>query len=105
MLFFSQFPTVFVCCYVAVFKYKKDTDASLGDKLAKLNLHSLKKKSSRIRERFSANLGIIDQTKDANFDKAEAKFRQIEKTVKVFVRNVQSYMEEIQVRHYKINLF
>ena len=34
-----------------MFKYKKDTDVSLGDKLSKLSLHSIKKKSSRIKVR------------------------------------------------------
>ncbi|XP_045175182.2 dynamin-binding protein-like isoform X2 [Mercenaria mercenaria] len=79
-----------------VYKYKKDTDASLGDKLSKLSLHSIKKKSSRIKERFSANLGFIEQTRDPNFDKEETRYRHLEKTVRVFIRDVQSYLEEVE---------
>lgn len=41
-----------------VFKYKKETEEKFGDKIAKLNLHSLKKKSTRLRARLSTNLGI-----------------------------------------------
>ncbi|XP_052800094.1 dynamin-binding protein-like isoform X2 [Mya arenaria] len=79
-----------------VFKYKKDTDASLGDKLSKLSLHSIKKKSSRIKERFSANMGFIDQTRDAVFDQVEGRYRHLEKTARLFVRDVQAYIEEVQ---------
>lgn len=82
---------------ISVYKYKKDTDASLGDKLSKLSLHSIKKKSSRIKERFSANLGFIEQTRDPVFDKEETRYRHLEKTVRVFIKDVQLYLEEIQV--------
>ncbi|KAK3591896.1 hypothetical protein CHS0354_005105 [Potamilus streckersoni] len=79
-----------------VFKYKKESDASLGDKLAKLSLHSIKKKSNRFRERFSANLGIVDQTRDENFEKVESKIRALEKTVKIFIKDVQAYIDQVQ---------
>ncbi|XP_060600794.1 dynamin-binding protein-like isoform X2 [Ruditapes philippinarum] len=79
-----------------VYKYKKDTDVSLGEKFSKLSLHSIKKKSSRIKERFSANLGFIEQTRDAEFDKEESRYRHLEKTVRVFIKDVQLYLEEVQ---------
>jgi len=83
-----------------VYKYKKDSDVTFSDKLAKLSLHSIKKKSSRIKERFSANLGFIDQTQDQEFNKEENRYRQFEKSVRVFIRNVQIYLEEVQVSSY-----
>ena len=43
---------------VAVFKYKRESDDSFAMKIAKLNFHSIKKKSSRMRGRLSTNLGI-----------------------------------------------
>ncbi|KAL4224790.1 hypothetical protein ACF0H5_015486 [Mactra antiquata] len=79
-----------------VYKYKKDTDVSLGDKLSKLSLHSIKKKSSRIKERFSANLGFIDQTRDSNFDKEETRYRHLEKSVRVFIKDIQLYLDDVQ---------
>lgn len=88
----------FLLFSTVVYKYKKDSDVSLGDKLAKLSLHSIKKKSSRIKERFSVNLGFIDQTRDQNFEREETRYRQLEKSVRLFLRNVQIYMEEVQVR-------
>lgn len=44
--------------YISVYKYKKDSDETFSMKIAKLNLHSIKKKSSRMRGRLSTNLGI-----------------------------------------------
>ena len=47
-----------VFCSVSVFKYKRDSDQSFAMKIAKLNFHSIKKKSSRMRGRLTTNLGI-----------------------------------------------
>ena len=46
-----------------VYKYKKDTEETLGDKLAKLSLHSLKKKGSRIKGRLSNTIGLVVQVR------------------------------------------
>ena len=83
--------------YLSVYKYKKDAEVSLGDKLSKLSLHSIKKKSSRIKERFSVNLGFIDQMRDEGFDKEESRYRSLEKVVRVFVKDVQTYMDQVVV--------
>ena len=91
--------------FLPVYKYKKDTDASLGDKLSKLSLHSIRKKSSRIRERFSVNLGFFDQTRDENFDKEETRYRSLEKIVRVFVKDVQVYIDQIIVSFFFINSY
>ncbi|XP_052067462.1 dynamin-binding protein-like isoform X1 [Mytilus californianus] len=79
-----------------VFKYKRETDQSLGDMLGKLTLHTLKKKGSRFKGRLSTNLGISPQTKDEEFDKEEIKFREMEKTVKIFTKDVQTYIDNLQ---------
>ncbi|XP_060066478.1 dynamin-binding protein-like [Ylistrum balloti] len=79
-----------------VYKYKKVTDETLGDKLAKLSLHSLRKKGSRFKGRLSTSIGLSPQTKDDAFDKEESRFRLLEKTVKIFVRDIQVYMEQVQ---------
>ncbi|XP_069133070.1 dynamin-binding protein-like [Argopecten irradians] len=79
-----------------VYKYKKITDESLGDKLAKLSLHSLRKKGSRFKGRISTSIGLSPQTKDETFDKEESRFRLLEKIVRIFVRDVQVYMEQVQ---------
>ncbi|XP_062618724.1 dynamin-binding protein-like, partial [Saccostrea cucullata] len=78
-----------------VFKYKKVSDETFGDKLAKLSFHTIKKKGSRFKGRISTNLGLL-LIKDEDFDREEAKFRQMEKMVKVFIRNTQIYMDHLQ---------
>ncbi|KAK3102404.1 hypothetical protein FSP39_011155 [Pinctada imbricata] len=79
-----------------VYKYKKETDASFGDKLAKLSFHTIKKKGSRFKGRLTTNLGFSPQTRDENFENEETRFRQLEKIVKIFVRDVQTFTTQIQ---------
>ncbi|XP_076450774.1 dynamin-binding protein-like isoform X2 [Babylonia areolata] len=79
-----------------VFKYKRDSDQSFAMKIAKLNFHSIKKKSSRMRGRLSTNLGIGLQLRDENFEREETHFRSAEKAVKMLLRNVMSYMDQMQ---------
>jgi len=56
-------------CDITVYKYKKETDQTLGDKLAKLNLHSLKKKGSRFKGRLSTTIGLAPQVEYYDFFK------------------------------------
>lgn len=79
-----------------VYKYKKDSDQSFSNKIAKLSLHSIKKKSSRMRGRLSTNLGIGLQLRDENFEREETRFRSAEKAVKVLLRSVMLYMDHLQ---------
>ncbi len=44
--------------YILVLKYRKDADQTIGDRLSKLNLHSMRKKSSRFGYRLSTTIGI-----------------------------------------------
>ncbi|XP_041365294.1 LOW QUALITY PROTEIN: dynamin-binding protein-like [Gigantopelta aegis] len=79
-----------------VFKYKKDTDQTFSDKISKLNLHSLRKKSGRIRGRLSTNLGISLVNRDENFEREEVKFRHLEKAIRIHLKNIITYMEQFQ---------
>ncbi len=45
-------------CIILVIKYGKNSDQSIGNRLSKLNLHSMKKKTSRLGYRLSITLGI-----------------------------------------------
>ncbi|XP_070200464.1 dynamin-binding protein-like [Littorina saxatilis] len=78
------------------FKYKRDSDQTFTMKIAKLNFHSIKKKSSRMRGRLTTNLGIGLQLRDENFEYEEARFRSAEKAVKILLRNVMSYLDGLQ---------
>ncbi|CAL1529614.1 unnamed protein product, partial [Lymnaea stagnalis] len=77
-----------------VYKYKKFSDQTFSDKISKLNLHSIKKKSSRIRGRLSTNFGIALQMRDETFEREEAKFRNLEKAVKIFLRSILQFLDQ-----------
>ncbi|KAG8134465.1 hypothetical protein E2320_007576 [Naja naja] len=66
-----------------VLKYKKnDEDESLKDKFSKLNIHSISKKSKRV--------------KDEVFNKEEKLFKSLEKTVKLCVKNIPLSLQHLE---------
>ncbi|XP_076307019.1 dynamin-binding protein-like isoform X2 [Tachypleus tridentatus] len=79
-----------------VFKYRKDMDTSLSTRISKLNLHSVKKKSSRFSAKLSTTLGLTSVPKDEAFETAVSEFHSLEKTVKVFLKNMNVFTEEMQ---------
>ncbi|KAG8238202.1 hypothetical protein J437_LFUL018085, partial [Ladona fulva] len=75
-----------------------DGNATLSDRMSKLSLHSVLKKSSRLGMKLSTSLGIGLTAKDPEFDVHELLFRSIEKSIKCFVKNVEilySGLEEV----------
>ncbi|XP_013774351.1 dynamin-binding protein-like isoform X2 [Limulus polyphemus] len=79
-----------------VFKYRKDTDTSLSTRISKLNLHSVKKKSSRFSAKLSTTLGLTSVPKDEAFEAIASEFHSLEKTIKGFLKNVSLFTEEMQ---------
>ncbi|CAM1320691.1 DNMBP (predicted) [Pycnogonum litorale] len=79
-----------------VFKYRRESPSSLSSRLSKLNLHSVKKKSARIGLKLSSTIGIYSATKDESFDECEQRFRFLEKTVKVFLKDVHLFCDQMQ---------
>ncbi|XP_074659754.1 dynamin-binding protein-like isoform X2 [Tubulanus polymorphus] len=80
-----------------VYKYRKDADSSLSDKISKLNIHSIKKKGVRMGARLSTNLGLgSSQTVDEEFNQEEEKFKGLDKAIKLFLRGLATYMEQVK---------
>ncbi|XP_064634293.1 dynamin-binding protein-like [Lineus longissimus] len=79
-----------------VYKYRQDSDTSFGEKIAKLNLHSIKKKSTRIGARLSSSLGVANMTVDENFNREENKFKYLDRAIRLFVKNISTYMEQMK---------
>ncbi|XP_013387330.1 dynamin-binding protein [Lingula anatina] len=79
-----------------VYKYRKEADSKLSDKISRLSIHSIMKKSNRLSMKLTSNLGLSSQTKDQQFNKEEIRFRNLEKAIKLFVRNVGQYIDQIQ---------
>ncbi|XP_072162827.1 uncharacterized protein [Diadema setosum] len=79
-----------------VLKYRHRGQEAISDKLGKLNLHSIRKKSQRINQRFTQMTGLSTQTIDEDFEKAERRFHNLEKTIKIFVKDVHAYLEQLK---------
>ncbi|XP_074178885.1 rho guanine nucleotide exchange factor 38 isoform X2 [Rhinolophus sinicus] len=80
-----------------VLKYKKnDEDESLKDKLSKLNIHSISKKSKRVTNHLKILTRGESQVKDNTFNREEKLFRCLEKTVRHCVKNISFCLQHIQ---------
>uniref|UniRef100_A0A8D0GHJ2 Rho guanine nucleotide exchange factor 38 n=1 Tax=Sphenodon punctatus TaxID=8508 RepID=A0A8D0GHJ2_SPHPU len=81
-----------------VLKYKKnDEDETLKDKISRLNMHSISKKSKRVTSHLKILTGGEPQVKDQTFNKEEKLFRNLEKTVKFCVKNISFFLQHLQV--------
>ncbi|OBS78010.1 hypothetical protein A6R68_19603 [Neotoma lepida] len=81
-----------------VLKYKKnDEDESLKDKLSKLNIHSISKKSKRVTNHLKILTRGESQVKDNTFNREEKLFRSLEKTLRFCVKNISSCLQHIEV--------
>nr|BAB62941.1 hypothetical protein [Macaca fascicularis] len=80
-----------------VLKYKKnDEDESLKDKLSRLNIHSISKKSKRVTNHLKILTRGESQVKDNTFNREEKLFRALEKTVRLCVKNISLCLQHIQ---------
>ncbi|XP_012977355.1 rho guanine nucleotide exchange factor 38 [Mesocricetus auratus] len=80
-----------------VLKYKKnDEDESLKDKLSKLNIHSISKKSKRVTNHLKILTRGESQVKDNTFNREEKLFRSLEKTLRLCVKNISSCLQHIE---------
>uniref|UniRef100_A0A2K6JM06 Rho guanine nucleotide exchange factor 38 n=1 Tax=Rhinopithecus bieti TaxID=61621 RepID=A0A2K6JM06_RHIBE len=80
-----------------VLKYKKnDEDESLKDKLSKLNIHSISKKSKRVTNHLKILTRGESQVKDNTFNREEKLFRALEKIVRLCVKNISLCLQHIQ---------
>ncbi|XP_050041946.1 dynamin-binding protein-like [Dermacentor andersoni] len=89
-----------------VSKYKKDpSESTLSRKLAKLNLHSVLKKSSRFGVLLSSTFGLTSVEKDEAFERAEREFRVLEKALKIFLKNLAVFCDQMkQTVHVSLQL-
>uniref|UniRef100_A0A8C5IIF6 Dynamin-binding protein n=1 Tax=Junco hyemalis TaxID=40217 RepID=A0A8C5IIF6_JUNHY len=80
-----------------VLKYRKnDDDETLKEKFARLNIHSISKKSKRVTSHLKILTRGEPQVKDGTFDKEEKLFQSLEKTVKLCVKNISLYSQHLQ---------
>ncbi|XP_010895871.2 dynamin-binding protein isoform X3 [Esox lucius] len=79
-----------------VVKYRKGDEDSLIDKISKLSMHSIIKKSNRVSSHLKHLTGISPQIKDEAFDEAEKRFRLQERLIKSFIRDISLYLQHIR---------
>ncbi|KAM9715461.1 dynamin-binding protein isoform 2-T2 [Menidia menidia] len=79
-----------------VMKYRKGDEDTFIDKISKLSMHSIIKKSNRVSSHLKHLTGISPQIKDEGFDEAEKKFRLQERLIKSFIRDISLYLQHIR---------
>ncbi|XP_016122662.1 dynamin-binding protein isoform X4 [Sinocyclocheilus grahami] len=79
-----------------VVKYRKGDEDRLIDKISKLSMHSIIKKSNRVSSHLKLLTGISPQIKDEAFDDAEKRFRLQERLIKSFIRDISLYLQHIR---------
>ncbi|KAM9774092.1 dynamin-binding protein isoform 3-T5 [Syngnathus typhle] len=79
-----------------VVKYRKGDEDTFIDKISKLSMHSIIKKSNRVSSHIKHLTGISPQIKDEAFDEAEKRFRLQERLIKSFIRDISLYLQHIR---------
>lgn len=81
-----------------VVKYRNEADrqSSFSSRLSKLNMHTLKKKYSRFNFKFSSTIGLAKESKDEDFEQVVHHFRSLEKSVKLFLKNLAFFIESLE---------
>uniref|UniRef100_A0A3Q4HZ13 Dynamin-binding protein n=1 Tax=Neolamprologus brichardi TaxID=32507 RepID=A0A3Q4HZ13_NEOBR len=79
-----------------VVKYRKGDEDTFIDKISKLSMHSIIKKSNRVSSHLKQLTGISPQIKDEAFDEAEKRFRLQERLIKSFIRDISLYLQHIR---------
>lgn len=86
-------------CLVSKYQ-RREKDEALTNKLHKLNMHTMRKKSARISMRLSSAFGLSAHTIDERFNFEEQRFRAIDKFLRLFVRNAYTCMEALKVNYH-----
>ncbi|XP_036683741.1 dynamin-binding protein isoform X4 [Balaenoptera musculus] len=83
-------------CTMNVLKYRKGDEDSLMEKISKLNIHSIIKKSNRVSSHLKHLTGFAPQIKDEVFEETEKNFRMQERLIKSFIRDLSLYLQHIR---------
>ncbi|XP_033882866.3 dynamin-binding protein-like isoform X3 [Acipenser ruthenus] len=79
-----------------VVKYRKGEEATLIDKISKLSMHSIVKKTNRVSSHLKHLTGFSPQIKDEVFDEVDKRFRMQERLIKSFIRDLSLYLQHIR---------
>ncbi|XP_078269464.1 dynamin-binding protein [Rhinoraja longicauda] len=79
-----------------VLKYRKGDEDSLIDKISKLSMHSIIKKSNRVSSHLKHLTGLAPQIRNEVFEEVERRFREQERLIKNFIRNISLYLQHLR---------
>lgn len=68
-------------------------ELTLSEKISRLTIHAVKKKSSRLGMKLYSKIGLVSTTKDPEFDSLFTQFKSLEKTIKIFLKDLLLLME------------
>ncbi|XP_074068763.1 rho guanine nucleotide exchange factor 37 isoform X1 [Macrotis lagotis] len=77
-------------------KYNKLEHLTVMERLARINTHSISKKTLRLSQLFKQEAGIVTRTEDREFDDLEEKFHWVALCVNELKSNVASYLENLE---------
>ncbi|XP_060096582.1 rho guanine nucleotide exchange factor 37 isoform X2 [Heteronotia binoei] len=78
-------------------KYNKTGYLTLRERLARLNTHSIAKKTTRLSRLFMHEAGIIPKTEDKKFDDLEEKFQWLASGITDLKENVASFLSNAEM--------
>lgn len=79
-----------------VLKYRKGDEDSLIDKISKLSMHSIIKKSNRVSSHLKHLTGLAPQIRNEVFEEVERRFREQERLIKNFIRDISLYLQHLR---------
>ncbi|XP_036096760.1 rho guanine nucleotide exchange factor 37 isoform X2 [Molossus molossus] len=77
-------------------KYTKVEQLSLRERLARINTHTLSKKTARLSQLLKQEAGLVFRTEDKEFDALEEKFQGVSLCVTELRNNVATYMDNLE---------
>ncbi|XP_069725087.1 rho guanine nucleotide exchange factor 37 [Phaenicophaeus curvirostris] len=77
-------------------KYNKAEHLTLRDRFARLNTHSIAKKTTRLSRLLMHEAGIVAKTEDKEYDDLEEKFQCVVSSVAMLKENVASYLGHLE---------
>ncbi|XP_004631345.1 rho guanine nucleotide exchange factor 37 [Octodon degus] len=77
-------------------KYTKVEQLTLRERLARINTHTLSKKTTRLSQMLKQEAGLVPRTEDKEFDDLEERFQWVSLCVTELKNNVAAYMDNFQ---------
>ncbi|XP_004854453.1 rho guanine nucleotide exchange factor 37 [Heterocephalus glaber] len=77
-------------------KYTKVEQLTLRERLARINTHTLSKKTTRLSQMLKQEAGLVPRTEDKEFDDLEEKFQWVSLCVTELKNNVATYLDNLE---------